>query len=156
MWTNGEKNEKFRMRRYSKNTATNIYAAHGRDVNNAVFKKKKIQKLSSGYKKTDCSKIYIFLIQMEIICEFHKFKHCLLNIILRDIVNLNCYSRSIHKTTFKMQVIYNICVCPSTACKIFHANTKLHNVNITGPTHFCAFGSKMYIILFVKSQGYVQ
>ena len=70
---------------------------NGNNDNKAVFKK--ILKMSCSYRKTDCSKIYIFSIQREIICEFHKFKHCLLNIIIRYIVNLNCYSRSLHKIT---------------------------------------------------------
>ena len=32
-----EKIEKFRMRRYSKKTTTNIYAAHGRGVNKVPY-----------------------------------------------------------------------------------------------------------------------
>ena len=39
-----EKNEKFRMRRYSKKTATNIYAAHGRVNETDNLNKHKIER----------------------------------------------------------------------------------------------------------------
>ena len=41
--------------------------------NKAAFKK--IQKMSSSYRKSNFSKIYIFLIQREIICESLLVKH---------------------------------------------------------------------------------
>ena len=93
---------------------------NGNNDNKAVFKK--IQKLSSSYRKTNFSKIYIFLIQWEIICESLLVKH------YYDIVNLECYSRPIQKIIFKLQTKYNICACTSTACKTFHVNTRLQDL----------------------------